>query len=83
MEKYFDKECNKNDALFDKKLKEIHDEIEFGDIGDLAGLLRVRNKLYRLKRKYEECGTRFLDCGAEILALNGIIEETRRSEQSA
>lgn len=82
MEKYFDKEGNKNDALFDKKLKAIHDEIEFGDISDLARLLQVRNKLYRLKRKYEECGTRFLDCEAEILALNGIIEETRHSEQS-
>lgn len=83
MEKYFDKEGNKNDALFNKKLKEIHDEIEFGDIGDPAGLLRVRNKLYRLKRKYEKCGTRFLKCEAEILALNGIIEETRHSGQSA
>ncbi len=82
MEKYFDKEGNKNDALFDKRLKEIHDEIEFGNIGDLAGLLRVRNKLYRLKHKHEECGTRFLDCEAEILALNGIIEETRRTEEN-
>lgn len=77
MERYYDKEGCMNKAFFDKKLKEIHDEIEFGNIGDLTGLLRVRNKLYRLKRKYEECGRRYLECEAEILALNEIIAESK------
>ncbi len=76
MRRYYDKEGNKNEEAFSSRLSEIHAEIENG-IDDLSGLLKVRNKLYRLKSKYEECGLRYLECEYEILALNEIIQETR------
>ena len=64
-----------NEDVFAKRLAEIHNSVD--GISDLNGLLSVRNKLYRLKRKYEECGQRYLECEYELLALNEIIEEER------
>ena len=61
-----------NEEVFAKRLDEIHNEV---DGADLKGLLLIRNKLYALKRKYEESGRRFLDCEYEILAINEIIAE--------
>lgn len=75
---YYEKDGHRNDFVFQYVLEKIHKEIAEGDIADLDGLLRVRNKLYRLKRKHEESGERFLDCEYEIVALNEIIEETRK-----
>lgn len=75
---YYEKDGHRNDFVFQYVLDKIHTEIVDGDIADLDGLLRVRNKLYRLKRKYEESGERFLKCEYEILALNEIIEEIRQ-----
>lgn len=77
MRRYYDSEGNMDEQAFVDRLAEIHDEIAEGDIGTLAGLLAVRNKLYALKHKYEKCGRRFLECEEEIEALNGIIAETR------
>ena len=74
--RYYEVDGTMNKEAFTKKLAEIHSEID--GIDNLNGLLSVRNKLYRLKRKYEECGRRFLECEFEILALNEIIEETKR-----
>ena len=82
MNKYYNSEGEKIQEAFDGRLKQIHDEIEAGEIGDVAGLLRVRGKLYRLKREYEKCGSRYLECEAEIIALNEIINETRRTERN-
>lgn len=74
--RYYETDGTMNEHVFEKRLGEIHNEIV--DIDNLNGLLSVRNKLYRLKRKYEESGRRFLECEYEILALNEIIEEVRR-----
>lgn len=76
--RYYQSDGSQDKEVFEQRLAEIHKEIEDG-IPDLKGLLRVRNKLYRLKSKFEECGQRYLECEFEILALNEIIEETRRS----
>lgn len=70
--KYYEPDGTMNEEAFAKRLDEIHNEV---DGADLKGLLLIRNKLYALKRKYEESGRRFLDCEYEILAINEIIAE--------
>lgn len=70
--KYYEPDGTMNEEVFAKRLDEIHNEV---DGADLKGLLLIRNKLYALKRKYEESGRRFLDCEYEILAINEIIAE--------
>ena len=72
--KYYDKDGNMNEQAFRDRLEKIHNEV---DDADLKTLLKIRNKLYSLKRKYEESGVRFLDCEYEIIAINEIIEESR------
>ena len=72
--KYYDKEGYQNQKAFDEKLEEIHNSVEDQD---LRGLLKIRAKLYRLKRKYEQSGRRYLDCEFEIEALNELIAESR------
>ena len=78
MTRYYELDGAQNKEVFEKRLQQIHQEIENG-IDDLKGLISVRNKLYRLKRKYEECGCRFLECEYEIMALNELIEEERQT----
>lgn len=55
--RYYQADGKMNKEVFTKSLAEIHNEV---DGADLNGLLSIRNKLYRLKRKYEECGQRYL-----------------------
>ena len=73
--KYYDKDGNMNKQAFRDRLEEIHNEV---DGADLKTLLKIRNKLYRLKRKYEQCGVRFLSCEYEIIAVNEIIRECKK-----
>jgi|GluameStandDraft_1065615.scaffolds.fasta_scaffold01590_3 hypothetical protein len=73
--KYYEPDGTINEESFAKRLEELHDEV---DGADLNGLLSIRNRLYALKRKYEESGRRFLDCEYEILALNEIIAEEKK-----
>lgn len=73
--KYYENDGTMNEEVFTKRLAEIHNEV---DGADLNGLISIRNKLYALKRKYEECGRRFLDCEYEIIAVNEIIAECRQ-----
>ena len=75
MLKYYDSRGNMNREAFNQRLEELHNEVEDTD---LAGLVKVRNKLYGLKRKYEESGRRFLDCEFEIEAINELIAEDRK-----
>ena len=72
--KYYDKDGNMNNQAFRERLDLLHNEV---DGADLNTLLKIRNKLYHLKRKHEESGVRFLDCEYEIIAINEIIEEFR------
>lgn len=74
--RYYEPDGTMNEEVFAQRLEEIHNEVD--GTGDLQGLLSIRNKLYRLKREYEKCGRRFLECEYEIMALNEIIDETRR-----
>lgn len=73
--RYYDKDGYKNEQAFKDRLQALHNEVESG--ADLNELLKIRNKLYALKRKYEESGTRFLECEFEIMAVNEIIQEDR------
>ena len=72
--KYYDREGYQNQEAFDERLAELHNSVEDQD---LNGLLKIRTKLYNLKRKYEESGRRYLDCEYEIMAVNGLIAESR------
>ena len=74
MLRYYDSEGNINREAFNQRLEELHNEVEDKD---LTGLVKIRNKLYALKRKHEESGRRFLDCEFEIEALNELIAESR------
>lgn len=74
--RYYQADGTMNKEVFTKRLAEIHNSVD--GISDLNELLSIRNKLYRLKRKYEECGQRYLECEYELLALNEIIEEQRK-----
>ena len=74
MRRYFNSEGYANYKEFDDRLCELYAEVEDKD---LAGLLKVRNKMYALKRKYEETGRRFLDCEYAIMAINELIAESR------
>lgn len=73
--RYYDKDGYKNEQAFKDRLEALHNEVLDG--ADLNELLKIRNKLYALKRKYEESGTRFLECEYEIIAVNEIIKESR------
>ena len=75
MLRYYDSEGYKNEEAFKQRLQQLHEEV---DDKELSDLLKIRNKLYVLKRKHEESGRRFLECEAEIEALNELIEESRR-----
>lgn len=77
MRKYYEPDGTMNEKIFAERLTEIHNEVD--GVENLKGLLAIRNKLYRLKNKYEESGRRFLDCEYEIMALNEIIQEERNS----
>lgn len=73
--RYYKLDGTMNEEVFAKRLAEIHNEVDGTETS--KGLISIRNKLYSLKRKYEECGRRFLECENEIMALNEIIEEER------
>lgn len=73
--RYYDKDGYKNGQAFKDRLQALHNEVENG--ANLNELLKIRNKLYALKRKYEESGTRVLECEFEIMAVNEIIQELR------
>lgn len=75
MKRYYEKDGTMNEEVFTNRLAELHSEV---DGADMKGLLSIRNKLYALKRKYEQWGRRFLDCEYEIIAINEIISEERR-----
>lgn len=72
--KYYDKHGYMNKQAFKYRLEQIHNEV---DGADFKTLLKIRDKLYRLKAKYEESGVRFLDCEYEIMAVNEIIRECK------
>ena len=76
--RYYEADGTINEKVFTERLTEIHNSID--GIDNLKELLCVRNKLYSLKRRYEECGRRYLECEYEILALNEIIAETRKAK---
>ena len=73
--KYYDKDGYMNKQVFEDRLEQIHNEV---DGADLKTLFKIRAKLYRLKRKYEQCGVRFLSCEYEIIAVNEIIRECKK-----
>lgn len=73
--KYYDKDGYMNKQVFEDRLEQIHNEV---DGADLKTLFKIRAKLYRLKRKYEQCGVRFLSCEHEIIAVNEIIWECKK-----
>ena len=73
--RYYDSEGNMNTEAFYQKLDELHNLVEDQDP---KGLLKIRRKLYSLKRKYEQSGQRFLDCEFEIEAINELIAEDRK-----
>ena len=73
--KYYDKDGYMNRQVFEDRLEQIHNEV---DGADLKTLFKIRAKLYRLKRKYEQCGVRFLSCEYEIIAVNEIIRECKK-----
>lgn len=73
--RYYEPDGTINEEVFVKRLEQIHNEVEDKD---LKGLLAIRNKLYALKRKYEQCGRRFLECEYEIIAVNEIIKECQQ-----
>ena len=75
MRKYYDEDGYMNEQEFLDRLKELHDMV---DDKLLPDLLKIRNALYQLKHKYEQSGSRFLECEYEIEALNGIIGKDRR-----
>lgn len=70
--RYYDKDGYLNKQAFRDRLEKIHNKVDGADLNEL---LKIRNQLYALKRKYEESGVRFLDCEYEIIALNEIIKE--------
>lgn len=70
--RYYEPDGTMNEEVFMKRLAEIHNEVDGADLNEL---LSIRNKLCALKRKYEKCGQRFLDCEYEIIAVNEIIKE--------
>lgn len=74
MKRYYEADGTMNEEVFTNRLYELHNEV---DGADLNGLISIRNKLYRLKSKYEECGRRFIECEYEIIAINEIISEER------
>lgn len=74
MLRYYDAEGYMNKEVFEQRLQQLHEEVDDKELGDL---LKIRNKLYALKRKYEESGSRFIECEYEIEALNELIEESR------
>lgn len=73
-QKYYETDGTMNEEVFTQRLAELHEQVDGADLKDL---LSIRNKLYALKRRYEECGRRFLECEYELLALNEIIEEEK------
>ena len=75
MLRYYDSEGNMNIEAFYQRLDKLHNEVEDKD---LAGLLKIRNKLRALKYKYEQSGQRFLDCEFEIEVINELIAEDRK-----
>lgn len=75
MLRYYDAEGYMNKEAFEQRLQQLHEEI---DDKELGGLLKIRNKLYALKYKYEESGRRFIECEAEIEAINELIAEDRK-----
>ena len=72
--RYFDKDGYVNIFDFNDRLQELHDSV---DGATLPELLKIRRGLYALKRKYEESGSRYLECDGEILAINEVIAEAR------
>lgn len=76
--RYFSKEGYVNIFDFNDRLQELHDRV---DGATLSELLKIRRGLYDLKRKYEECGSRYLECEGEIIAINEVIAEARGDEE--
>ena len=74
--RYYDSEGNKNEEAFRLRLEELHNRV---DDKTLPELLKIRSALYSLKREHEKSGERYLECEYEIEAINGLIEEDRRS----
>ena len=71
---YYSEEGDINIFVFNDRLQELHDRVDGATLPDL---LKIRRGLYDLKRNYEECGQRYLECEGEIIALNEIIAEAR------
>ena len=74
---YYTGEGYINIFVFNDRLQELHDRVDGATLSDL---LKIRRGLYDLKRKYEECGSRYLECEGEIIAINEIIAEARKEE---
>ena len=72
--RYYKADYSRDEFNFNYRLQQLHNQV---DGSDLSGLLKIRNALYRLKRKYEQSGQRFLDCEYEIMAINEVIAECR------
>lgn len=72
--RYYNSDGYMNLKAFDQRLEQLHNEVEDSDLNNL---LKIRRKLYDLKRKHEQSGRRFLECEAEIEALNELIAESR------
>ena len=75
MRRYYDSDYNMNEQAFFDRLEELHNRVEGSTP---AELLKIRSALYRLKAKYEESGSRYLECEEEIAAINELIQEDRR-----
>ena len=78
MIRYYTKDYSKDMTVFNRRLEQLHNQV---DGATLEELLKIRRKLYALKRKYEESGERYLDCEYEIEAVNEVIAECRKDER--
>lgn len=75
MIRYYTKDCSKDMTVFNWKLEQLHNQV---DGATLEELLKIRRKLYALKRKYEESGNGiFYECEVEIIAINEVISDCR------
>lgn len=70
MNKYYDKDGCINEVAFQKRLEELDSRV---DGSTLEELLKIRRQLYALKYKYEQSGSRYLDCEYAIIAINEVI----------
>jgi len=69
--KYYDSHYARDEWKYISTLRMLHDETQTANYEEL---IKIRNKLRRLKTHYERLGPRFIDCENEIIAVNELIK---------